>query len=67
MIARPHPAKSRVWRVPAGAPLLPAIVSSVVACLLFLPALGFDFVRDDRELLLDGSLLRAPREKTARV
>jgi len=39
----------------------------VVACLLFLPALGFDFVRDDRELLLDGSLLRAPREKTARV
>jgi len=40
--------------------LIAAIVSGAIACAVFLPSIAFDFVRDDRELLLDGSRLRAP-------
>jgi hypothetical protein len=40
--------------------LIAAIVTGAIACAVYLPSIAFDFVRDDRELLLDGSRLRAP-------
>jgi hypothetical protein len=71
--ARPAAKPARVGRTEGGPPpstpqersasraaLIAAIVTGAIACAVYLPALAFDFVRDDRELLLEGSLVRAP-------
>jgi hypothetical protein len=47
------PGARRAW-------LAPALASAAAALALYLPALSYEFVRDDRELLLDGSGLRTP-------
>ena len=76
MKKRLHPAgkPDRVGRTSSGPPpshppgekrarraaLIAAIVTGAIACAVYLPAIAFDFVRDDRELLLGGSLVRAP-------
>jgi protein O-mannosyl-transferase len=73
---RLHPAgkPDRVGRTNSGPPtspptgekrarratLIAAIVTGAIAIAVYLPAIAFDFVRDDRELLLEGSLVRAP-------
>src|SRR5262245_44907494 len=54
------PPSAPAARSASGAPLLAAIVTGAIACAVYLPAIAYDFVRDYRELLLGGSLLRAP-------
>jgi hypothetical protein len=60
MRAVPPPSRPAGERSRQRAVLIAAIVSGAIACAVFLPSIAFDFVRDDRELLLDGSRLRAP-------
>jgi hypothetical protein len=54
------PSSNTATRSASRAALFAAIVTGAIACAVYLPAIAYDFVRDDRELLLEGSLMRAP-------
>ena len=55
---RPDAARRAAERRIPGWLTHPALVSALIAFLLYLPSIGFDFVRDDHELIVRNAFLR---------